>query len=99
MTTVHSLSKEAMELAREEHIPFVAAFIEEGVASSYSSAEETRDVLRAMAHALFQIILHSYTPIQSDEEYYLAANEGANLIKEEAGYLIDHMLKFDDSAN
>jgi hypothetical protein len=97
--TINESTKEALMEAMNKDVPYVAAFIEDGIATTYSSGSTTSDVLNAIAHLLLQIVVHNLEDDPTEEELTELILYALEYIQEHTLILLDDMMHFSDMAN
>lgn len=97
--TIKTSTKDALDEAVAKDIPYIAAFIEDGIATTYSSGSNTREILRATSHALLQIILHNEEKELTVEDQIELVVFATEIIKEQTLELLEKVHTFSETAN
>ena len=100
--TINESTKEALDQAVDLKVPFIAAFIENGIATTFSSGVNLEEVLKAFSHGLIQVLLKTVEDREEDvgeAEYIAMITMIADYIKDEAVDIIYDTLSFSNTAN
>jgi hypothetical protein len=97
--TINDSTKTALREAIDKEIPYVAAFIEDGIATTYSSGVTTSTVLEAISHLILQIVVHNLGEEEKPEQYAELLSYAIDYVYDHAMVLLDRMVTFSNTAN
>jgi len=96
--TLDTTAQTALHEAKEENIPFMLAFRKDGMATTYTTGESAREILKTVGHGILQLVL-TYKPIESENEYYAALNDAMDVVYSTALALLADALSFEERSN
>jgi hypothetical protein len=100
--TIKTSTKLALSEAVAKDVPYVAAFIEDGIATTYSSGTKTSEVLSVVAHALFQVVMHAMDDERLEElelDHETTLEYALEHVGTQAFNLLEQMRSFSHTAN